>query len=199
MYNIEELKKFIRQRLSDYRYYHSLCVAESAKELARRYGADEYKAELAGILHDATKESKKSEHLEYIKNAGMEISDFEKAGKKFYHQISGAAFAKTELGIEDEEVLSAIRYHTTGKADMTLLQEIVYLADFISADRDYDDIENIRAEAEKGKEYGLLYATRYTIRSVIDDGKPLHPDTVGAYNWMLKKYFINKKNKKDSE
>lgn len=199
MYNIEELKEIIRQRLSNYRYYHSLCVAESAKELARRYGADEHKAELAGILHDATKESKRSEHLEYIRNAGMEISDFEKKGKKFYHQISGAAFAKTELGIDDEEVLSAIRYHTTGKADMTLLQEIVYLADFISADRDYDDIENIRAEAEKGKEYGLLYATRYTIRTVIDEGKPLHHDTVDAYNWMLKKYFMNKKNKKDSE
>ena len=192
MYNIEKLKTVIRERLSDYRYYHSLCVAESAKALAERYGADEHKAEVAGILHDATKESKKEEHLEYISKAGMEISDFEKNGKKFYHQISGAAFAKTELGIDDEEILSAIRYHTTGKGDMTLMQEIVYLADFISADRDYDDIENIRAEAERGKEYGLLYATQYTIKSVVEEGKPLHPDTVEAYNWMLNKYFIKK-------
>lgn len=192
MYNIEKLKAVIRERLSDYRYYHSLCVAESAKALAKRYGADEHKAEVAGILHDATKESKKEEHLEYISKAGMEISDFEKNGKKFYHQISGAAFAKTELGIDDEEILSAIRYHTTGKGDMTLMQEIVYLADFISADRDYDDIENIRAEAERGKEYGLLYATQYTIKSVVEEGKPLHPDTVEAYNWMLNKYFSKK-------
>ncbi|MCH5315255.1 MAG: bis(5'-nucleosyl)-tetraphosphatase (symmetrical) YqeK [Eubacterium sp.] len=198
MYNTDELKEIIKERLSAYRYYHSLCVAESAKELAKRYGADEHKAEVAGILHDATKECKKKEHLEYIDKAGIEITDFERKEKKFYHQLSGAAFAKTELGIDDEEILSAISCHTTGKADMTLLEEIVYLADFISADRDYDDIENIRAEAEKGKEYGLLYATQYSIKSVVDKGSPLHPNTVDAYNWIIKKYF-NKKDKKEKQ
>ncbi len=192
MYNIEELTKIIRERLSDYRFYHSLCVAESAKELARRYGADENKAEAAGILHDAMKENSKAEQLEVIERAGYEITPFEKENKKFYHQISGAAFAKAEVGIDDEEVLNAIRYHTTGRENMSLLEEIVYLADFISADRTYDDIENIRAEAEKGKEYGMLYATQYTVKSVVEKGKPLHPDTVNAYNWLLKTYF-NKK------
>lgn len=192
MYNIEELTKIIRERLSDYRFYHSLCVAESAKELARRYGADENKAEAAGILHDAMKENSKAEQLEVIERAGYEITPFEQENKKFYHQISGAAFAKAEVGIDDEEVLNAIRYHTTGRENMSLLEEIVYLADFISADRTYDDIENIRAEAEKGKEYGMLYATQYTVKSVVEKGKPLHPDTVNAYNWLLKTYF-NKK------
>lgn len=189
MYNIEEYKSIIRERLSDYRYNHSICVARCAKSLAERYGADPIKAEVAGILHDVCKEANKSEQLEYIEKAGMTISDFEKGKKKFYHQISGAAFAKCELGITDEEILGAIRYHTTGRADMTLLEEIVYLADFISDDRDYDDIDNIRAEAERGKEYGMLYATRYTITSVVRRGNPLHPDTVDAYNYFLKKYF----------
>ncbi|MCM1284627.1 MAG: bis(5'-nucleosyl)-tetraphosphatase (symmetrical) YqeK [Acetobacter sp.] len=189
MYNIEELTKVIREKLSDYRFYHSVCVAESAKELAERYGADVNKAETAGILHDATKESTAEEQLEFIKKAGISISDFEIKHKKFYHQISGAAFAKAELGIEDEEILNAIRYHTTGRDNMTLLEEIIYLADFISADRTYDDIENIRNETEKGKEYGLLYATRYTIKSVADRGDALHPDTVNAYNYLLEKYF----------
>lgn len=192
MYNIDEYRAVIRARLSDYRFYHSLCVAESAKQLARRYGADEEKAEVAGILHDVCKEASKSQQLEMIEKAGMTISDFEKAKKKFYHQISGAAYAKAVLGIEDEEILSAIRYHTTGKACMTLMEEIVYLADFISADRDYDDIDNIRAEAEKGKEYGLLYATGYTIKSVVKKSNPLHPDTVDAYNWILNTYFKDK-------
>lgn len=189
VYNIDEYKSLIRQRLSDYRFYHSLCVAECAKELAKRYNADEEKAEVAGILHDVCKEASKEEQLEIIKKAGMTISDFEIKQKKFYHQISGAAFAKAELGIEDAEILDAIRYHTTGRAGMTLMDEIVYLADFISADRDYDDIENIRAEAEKSKEQGILYATRYTIKSVADSGKLLHPDTVNAYNWLLETYF----------
>ncbi len=189
MYNINEYRTVIRERLSDYRFYHSLCVAESAKELAKRYGADENKAEVAGILHDVCKEEEPDVQLEIIKNAGMTITDFERSGKKFYHQLSGCAYAKSVLGIEDEEILGAIRYHTTGRADMTLMQEIIYLADFISADRDYDDIDSIRKEAEKGKEYGMLYATAYTIKSVVKKGKPLHPDTVSAYNWLLKKYF----------
>lgn len=188
-YNIDEYKAVIRKRLSDYRFYHSLCVAQKAAELAKRYGADEEKAEIAGILHDVCKEEEPEKQLEIIESAGMTITDFEKNGKKFYHQISGCAYAKSVLGIEDEEILSAIRYHTTGKADMTLMEEIIYLADFISEDRNYSDIENIRAKAEQGKEHGMLYATAYTIKSVVKKGKPLHPDTVSAYNWLLNKYF----------
>lgn len=192
MYNINEYKNIIKERLSDYRFYHSLCVAECAKELAKKYGADEEKAEVAGILHDIYKEADLDEQLEIIEKAGMTITEFERNSKKFYHQISGAAYAKVILGIEDEEILNAIRYHTTGRANMSLMDEIVYLADFISADRDYDDIDNIRAEAERGKEYGLMYATRYTIKSVVKKGNPLHSDTVNAYNWLLSAYFGGK-------
>lgn len=193
MYNIDRYKSIIKERLSEYRFYHSVCVAESAKSLAERYGADVQKAEVAGILHDICKEASKAEQLEIIEKAGMTITDFEKSKKKFYHQISGAAYAKAVLGIEDEEILGAIRYHTTGRADMTLLEEIVYLADFISADRDYDDIDNIRAEAEKGKEQGMLYAAKYTIVSNIKKNSMLHPDTVNAYNWILNTYFKDSK------
>jgi nicotinate-nucleotide adenylyltransferase len=75
---------------------------------------------------------------------------------------------------------------------MSLMEEIVYLADFISDDRDYDDIDNIRAEAEKGKEFGLLYATKYTILSNVKKDSLLHPDTIDAYNWILKTYFNEK-------
>lgn len=192
VYDIEYLTSVIRKRLSDYRFHHSVCVSECAAKLAKCYGADEEKARVAGILHDAMKEASADEQLEVIEKAGMKISDFEKNQLKFYHQISGSAFAKVELGITDEEILGAIRYHTTGKADMSLMEQIIYLADFISDDRDYDDIDNIRKEAEKGKEYGMLYATAYTIKSVVKKGKFLHPDTVNAYNWLLKTFFSNK-------
>lgn len=193
MYNIKEYTSLIRERLSDYRFYHSLCVAQSAKELARQYGADEEKAEVAGILHDIMKESSESEQLEIIKKAGMAITDLEKSSKKFYHQISGSAYAKAVLGIDDREILDAIRYHTTGRADMTLMDEIIYLADFISADRDYDDVDIMRRKVEESKEQGLLYAAQYTIKSVIKKGKILHPETVNAYNWLIRTYFSNKK------
>lgn len=189
MYNIEEYTALIRSRLSDYRFYHSLCVAESAKELARRYGADEEKAEVAGILHDIMKESTKAEQLEIIEKAGMTITPFEMSKKKFYHQISGSAYAKVMLGIDDKEILDAIRYHTTGRADMSLMDEIVYLADFISADRDYKDVDIMRQKVEESKEQGLLYASAYTIKSNVKKGSLLHPDTVNAYNWFLNTYF----------
>ncbi len=190
VYNIEEYKKIIRQRLSDYRFYHSMCVSQSAVELAERYGADTQKARVAGLLHDVTKEADREEQLSYIEKAGFEMTEFERTEIKFLHQISGAAFVKTQLGINDEEILSSIRYHTTGKADMTLMQEIIYLADFISADRDYDDVDVMRAKTAASKEDGLLYCTRYSITSVVKKGRVLNTDTVNAYNWILKTYFM---------
>lgn len=193
MYNIDEYKKVIRGRLSDYRFYHSLCVAESAKKLAERYGADAQKAEVAGLLHDSMKEAPKKEQLSYVEKAEIKMTPFEKTGKKFLHQVSGAAFAKVYFGIEDEEILGAIRYHTTGRANMTLMEEIVYLADFISADRDYDDVDIMRAKTEIAKEEGLLYCTKYTINSVVAKGKTLNTDTVETYNWILEKYFSKEK------
>lgn len=157
--------------------------------LAKRYGADEEKAEVAGILHDIMKESTAEEQLEIIEKAGMHITELEKNNIKFYHQISGAAYAKAILGINDGEIIGAIRYHTTARSDMSIMEEIVYLADFISADRSYEDVDVMRQRVEEGKEQGLLYATRYTIRSVVQKGDILHPDTVNAYNWLIGKYF----------
>lgn len=192
MYNKEEYIKIIKSRLSEYRFYHSICVAESAKQLAVKYGADAEKAEIAGILHDAMKESPPEEQLKIIMKAGMELTALERENEKFYHQVSGAAFAKAELGIRDEEIISAIRYHTTGRADMTLLEQIIYLADFISADRNYEDVDKMREQTQKSLADGLLYGTAYSISSVAKKRRVLHPDTVLAYNWILETYFTGK-------
>ncbi len=186
MYNIQEYIKLIRQRLSDYRFYHSMCVAQSAKELAALYGADCEKAEVAGILHDVMKEASCEEQLEVIEQAGMTITDLEKSEKKFYHQISGAAYVKCVLKIEDEEIINSIRYHTTGRENMSLMEQIVYLADFISADRIYDDVEIMREKTRQSKEAGMIYAMGYTITSNIKKGNTLHPETVNAYNWVIR-------------
>lgn len=193
MYNIEEYKKTIRERLSDYRYYHSLCVAEAARQLAVRYNADADKAEAAGLLHDAMKESSREEQLEYIRLSGMEMTPFEQRYDKFLHQISGAAFARVRFSITDDELLGAIRWHTTGRADMTLMEEIVYLADFISADRDYKDVDVMREKTLSSKEEGLLYCTQYSIRSVVKKERVLNTDTVDAYNYILNTYFTDKR------
>lgn len=189
MYDIEKYTQIVKDRLSDYRFYHSVCVSESAKALARRYGADENKAELAGILHDICKEDSLDDQLDIINRAGYSMTELELNNKNCYHQLSSSAYAKVVLGIDDDEILNSIRYHTTGRANMSLMEEIIYLADFISADREYKDIDIVRQETEKGKEYGMLYATKHTIKSVIDREIPLHPDTLDTYNWLIKTYF----------
>lgn len=185
MYDTEAYMKLIKERLSDYRFYHSVCVAESAVQLAKRFGADEEKARVAGILHDVMKEETKENQLAVIEKAGMKMTELEKKNKKVYHQMSGAAYVKEELGITDDEIINAIRYHTTGRRSMSLLEKIIYLADFISADRDYEDVDVMRCKVEEGMEEGMLYAFRYTIVDLVNQCKEIHPDTLDAYNWVI--------------
>jgi predicted HD superfamily hydrolase involved in NAD metabolism len=105
--------ELIRSRLSDYRFYHSVCVAEAAVQLAERFGADVEQAYVAGILHDVMKEEEPSVQRAYIEKAGERMSDLEIRIGKVYHQMSGAAYVRLELGITDPDILNAIRYHTT--------------------------------------------------------------------------------------
>lgn len=193
MYDTEAYIKLIKERLSDYRFYHSMCVAESAVQLAKRYGADEEKARVAGILHDVMKEESKKAQLAVIEKAGMKMTELEKKNKKVYHQMSGAAYVKEELGITDEEIINAIRYHTTGRRGMSLMEKIIYLADFISADRDYEDVDVMRRKVDEGMEEGMLYAFRYTIVDLVNQCKEIHPDTLDAYNWVIEETEERKK------
>lgn len=157
--------ELIRSRLSDYRFYHSVCVAEAAVQLAERFGADVEQAYVAGILHDVMKEEEPSVQRAYIEKAGERMSDLEIRIGKVYHQMSGAAYARLELGITDPDILHAIRYHTTARRGMSLLEQIIYLADFISADRHYKDVETMRAKVDEGLEPGMFYALTYTLRT----------------------------------
>lgn len=179
--------ELIRSRLSDYRFYHSVCVAEAAVQLAERFGADVEQAYVAGILHDVMKEEEPSVQRAYIEKAGERMSDLEIRIGKVYHQMSGAAYVRLELGITDPDILNAIRYHTTARRDMSLLEQIIYLADFISADRHYKDVETMRAKVDEGLEPGMFYALTYTITDLARQGRPIHPDTVDTYNWVLER------------
>lgn len=178
----EEYKKVIRARLSDERYIHSLNVAYCAKELAEKYGADPQKAYDAGLLHDSCKDLPKIEQLQYLKQNHIELTPTELAAPKLFHAICGTVFAEKELGVTDPEILSAIRYHTTGKAGMTLLQKIVFIADFISADRDYPGVNVMRKKAAKSLDSAIIEGLSFTIRELVENERPVHTDTVEAYN-----------------
>ena len=177
-----EYKEILQNRLTPKRYNHSICVADEAVRLANKYGGDCDKAYLAGLLHDITKNASCDEHLQIFNEFGIMLNDIEKSAEKLWHAISGAAYIEHILGIKDEEIITAVRYHTTAREDMTQLEKLLYLADFTSADRDYDDIDIMRQKVEISMEAGLDYALSYTINDLVSRGKPLHLDTVKAYN-----------------
>lgn len=178
----EPLKGILQKRLNEKRYYHSLCVADEAKRLAEKYGGDKDKAYLAGLLHDITKNAPDEEHLQIFKEFGIILSDIEQNAKKLWHAMSGAEYVKNVLEINDPEIIDAIRYHTTAKADMSLLAKILYLADFTSKDRDYEDVDVIREYVDESLEKAFVYALQYSITDLVNQGRAVHPDTVNAYN-----------------
>lgn len=176
----EAYKKLLRARLSDKRYRHSLNVSKEAVRLAKKYGADEDAAEEAGLLHDVTKEAHEDEHKELMALL-PDVTELENAASKLWHAMSGAAYAKYRLGIENEDIINAIRYHTTGRKGMSLLERVIFIADFTSADRDYKDVDVMRKKADKSLEAALRYSLKYTIHDLNKKGSIPHPDTLAAY------------------
>ena len=122
-----ECIEIIKGRLTEKRFIHSLNVAESAKELAIKFGADPEKAYTAGLIHDSCKNLETSVQLKYLLENNVELSEYELAAPKLFHAICGKVFAEKELGCDDEEILTAIRYHTTGRSNMTLLEKVIFI------------------------------------------------------------------------
>lgn len=141
-----EIKCKVKQTLSEKRYEHTLGVEYTAACLAMRYGADMEKARLAALLHDCAKQISTQEKLDACARYHLSVSEYEKKNPELLHAKLGACFAKELYGVEDEEVLSAITWHTTGKPDMSLLDKILYIADYLEPNRDQaDDLPEVRS------------------------------------------------------
>ena len=182
---LEEIKK----RLNPDRLYHSLNVADEAKKLAKHYGVDEQKAFTAGLLHDILKNTPDSELLQYFERTGIMLTETERASRKTWHAMAGADFLRRELHVTDEDILSAVRWHTTGRAGMTLLDKVLFVADFISADRDYPGVERMREKAYVSLEDAMLEGLQFTINELVENAWPVHEDSIRAYNELV----INRK------
>ncbi len=189
MYNTDSYIDLLRSRLSEYRFNHSMNVAKSAVELAEKYGADKEKAYVAGILHDVMKEEELEIQRDFIERNGEKMTPLELKSKSIYHQMSGSAYAKIELNIDDEDILNAIRYHTTGRKNMSLLEQVIYTADFISAERNYPDVDIMREKAMVSLDDAMLYSLKYTINNLTSKTAVIHPDTLECYNWIIEKNF----------
>ena len=183
--NFDNYKSIIRDLLDDYRYNHSLCVADEAKRLAILYSEDADNAYLAVLLQDITKNFTIAEHLNIFSKFDIILSDVEKISVPIWHGISASAYVKHTLGINDEKIISAIRYHTTAKSNMSLFEKLIYLADYTSADRNYPDVGVMRSLVNESIEDAMLYSLKYTIKDLISKERAVHPDTLNAYNEII--------------
>lgn len=183
--NIEYYMGIIKEKLSERRYLHSCSVSEEAVKLAYLYGADPEKARLAGLLHDIAKDMSKDAQLQTFTNYSIILDDVEKFSPKLWHAKAGAALLEYEYGMADGDLLNAVRYHTTARAGMSVLEKIIFLADFISADRDFDGVGELRKTIYSSLDAGMLASLDFSIAELIGKRCAIHIDTVRARNELL--------------
>ena len=176
----EEAQELVKGRLSRKRYKHTVNVKNMAVELAKRYGADEEKAALAALLHDSAKELPQEEMLQIFSDNAITAKNAASRPVPVWHGIAAAILCATKWGVTDPEILSAIECHTTGKASMTLLDKIIYMADATSAERDYPGVEQLRREEMQDLDLALLHSLQQSIAFVKKKGGDLDPQTVAA-------------------
>lgn len=182
----ETCRKRLAERLHRPRYEHSLGVAETAGRLARRFGVDEEKARLAGLLHDNAREFPVSEMIREAKARDIPVTPIDRAMPLLLHAPLGAYRLREVYGVTDAEIARAIALHTVGGAAMTPLDHIVYFADMIEPGRTYPGVEALRALGEMATlREMMLEAFSQSILYVIGQGHLIHPNTVTARNEIL--------------
>ena len=181
---LPELRACSYAMMREKRVAHVQGVEEEAVRLARRWGADETMARRAGILHDCTKYLELEDQLALCRKYGVELDALEQQAVKLLHSKTGACIARAVFG-EPDEVYWAIFWHTTGKADMTTLEKILYVADYMEPNRDFEGVERLRALAYEDLDRALLLGVETTIQEMIDRQLPIHSNTLAARDWLI--------------
>ncbi|MBS4173607.1 bis(5'-nucleosyl)-tetraphosphatase (symmetrical) YqeK [Bacillus sp. FJAT-49736] len=178
--------QIVKEQLTEKRYVHTVGVMETAIELARMYGADEKKAEISAIFHDYAKFRPLDEMKRIIRDQHFDPRLL-KFNPELWHAPVGAYLVEKEVGITDSEILSGIRYHTSGRIGMSLLDKIIYLADYIEPGRTFPGVEEARQLAQEGLDKAIIYSVRNTIQHLLNRNQTVFPDTVDFYNDLLMK------------
>ena len=168
------------------RIAHVKGTEEEAVRLARRWGADEEHARRAAILHDCTKYLELDEQLQLCAKYGIVLDELEQQAVKLLHSKTGACVARHVYGVSDD-IYEAIFWHTTGKADMTLLEKLLYIADYMEPTRDFPGVERLRALAYEDLDAAVLLGCEMSIQEMAERGLPVHPNTVKARDWLRSK------------
>lgn len=182
----EALMQAIQMRMSERRFQHVLGVEETAIALAERFGASLEKASIAALTHDYAKE-RSDEEFELAIDQGdyEEKAELLKYGNAIWHGLVGADFVRQELKISDDEILTAIRLHTTGAAEMSLLDKIIYVADYIEPGRNFPGVEDARVIAFSDLDQAVAFETKHSLAHLIESETPVYPKTIETYNrWV---------------
>lgn len=184
---LTDIKKDLKNRLSERRYVHSAGVAASAYILAEKYGYNPKKAELAGWLHDCAKEMKLEEMQDIIDEQNLQVDDeYMRSSRALLHGPAGSIMAKTVYGIKDRDIQNSIFFHTTGRPQMELLDKIIFLADYIEPSRDFPGINIIRRNAQKNLDTAVLSAYDATIRHLLAQKEYIYELTFLGRNDLIK-------------
>jgi len=188
--SVEEMRVLLRQSLKPKRYEHSVRVYETAIKMAENFKADVKKVAVAAMIHDCGRQIPKEDSVAKAKELGITVDPVEAAQPILLHAKLGVYYAVHKYGVspEDREVLDAIRYHSTGTADMTDTAKIVFLADLIEPGRDFEGVEAIREASFQDLDKGMLLSYDNTIRYLLEDGLLIHPDAIAGYNRLAMKF-----------
>jgi predicted HD superfamily hydrolase involved in NAD metabolism len=164
---------------------HTLGVADTAKRLAKLNGVSEKKAEIAGLAHDVAKNLSIDKMREMMKENNVIISEIEEKNMNLWHSIVAPIEAKEKLGIDDDEILDAIRWHTTGKEDMSTLTKIIYIADMIEPGRNFDGVDEIRRATFDNLDKGVYFGLTSSIKILLARNLLIDENTIKARNYFL--------------
>ena len=197
METVEQVKMRIQRLLAPDRLAHSYGVAKEAQRLAGRYGEDRQRAYYAGLCHDICKNMPLEEQLQWIKRSAIILDDAFYHQPPIWHGFAAAQYLREEMGVEDEELLQAVRYHTTGRAGMSLLEKIIFTADLTEEGRGYPDVETVRTLADRSLDQAVLYILRYTLGKLLVNSGLLCRDTWAAYNQLALAQITEKTSEKE--
>ncbi len=185
MLDIDLMLNILREKLNNKRFEHSLGVQKTAEELARKYGVSVKKASIAGLLHDCAKNYSGEQLFRLALELNITIDDVTRYNPHLLHGQIGARVASDIFSVKDNDILNAIRYHTTGRKNMSSLEKIIYLSDFIEPNRCFPGVDKIRNQALFDLDKATLMALNHTISYVISKGTLLHHATIHARNFLL--------------
>ena len=185
MWTEDRIKDYIKKKLDKKRYDHVINVKDMAIKLAEKYNVDKKKAEIAALCHDCAKNMSEKELLNVIKDHNLNLDWISLKNIQITHGLIGSIIMKEEMEIKDRDILNSVKYHTTGRANMSMLEKIIYLSDVIEISRDFKEVHDIRNLAFENIDEALIKSLECTIKYVLDKGELLHTNTVIARNCLI--------------